>query len=460
MDVQVNPGPATLPNSGRQTANLIHIPPTDSIPKLFYSRDQLMSFRPSCFSTKRLSPQLIRQLKYLNILKYRGKSGGTRVNKAATKIPIINKERFILQHNLIRRANLHNLRSLNRCSNVNICDHNERSFIPVTERSGSGLKVLHLNIRSLPNISHLSQLRELNSREQSDIITISESWLNTTITSTEIQLDGYKLFRLDRLHKGGGGVCAYVRSDLKSKVLKDFSSISDRNFHQLWLSVQVKKSKSIVLCVAYRPDDTPLSFFEDRLKPVYTQALLLNKPIIILGDLNCDGLDSSCREYAAINSFTREMNPQQLIKEPTRITATTESLLDVILVSDPSSVRKSGVINNPIRDHLPVYVVLKLKSPKISPHYVSVRSYKNYDPENFTFDLASHSDSLLSVFAAPDVNSKLGIFNNAFRQVLDAHAPLKTVKIRSRPCPFFHRRDQGSYENKKPSPSSFSLNAQ
>ena len=40
------------------------------------------------------------------------------------------------------------------------------------------------------------------------------------------------------------------------------------------------------------------------------------------------------------------------------------------------------------------------------------------------------------MFAAPDVNSKLGIFNNAFRQVLDAHAPVKTVKIRSRPCPF------------------------
>ena len=248
MDVQANPGPSTLPNSGRQTTNFIHIPSTDNCPKLYYSRDQLMSFRSSCFSTKRLNPQLIRQLKYLNILKYRGKSGGTRVNKEATKIPIINKERFVSRHNLNRRANLHNLRSLHRCSNVNICDHDERSFIPVTERSGSGLKVLHLNIRSLRNISHRSQLRELNSREQFDIITISESWLNTTITSTEIQLDGYKLFRLDRLHKGGGGVCACVRSDLKSKVLKDFSSISDRNFHQLWLSIQVKKSKSIVLC--------------------------------------------------------------------------------------------------------------------------------------------------------------------------------------------------------------------
>ena len=63
------------------------------------------------------------------------------------------------------------------------------------------------------------------------------------------------------------------------------------------------KYKSIVLCVAFYPDDTPPSFFEDSLKQVYTQALLLNKPIIILGDLNCIDLDSSCRAYAALDDF-------------------------------------------------------------------------------------------------------------------------------------------------------------
>ena len=59
---------------------------------------------------------------------------------------------------------------------------------------------------------------------------------------------------------------------------------------------------------AYRPDDSPLSFFEDTLKPAYIQGLALNRPIVILGDLNCDDLDSTCREYAALNSFAREMN--------------------------------------------------------------------------------------------------------------------------------------------------------
>ena len=177
-------------------------------------------------------------------------------------------------------------------------------------------------------------------------------------------------------------------------------------------------------------------FFEDTLKPVYIQALTMSKPIIILGDLNCKALDSTCREYVALDGFTREMNLQQLIKQPTRITATTESLLDIILVSDVLSVRRGGIIINPISDHLPVFVELKLKSPKPSPHYISVRSYKNYDPNLFIIDLALHSDSLLSLFAGSDVNNKLAIFNNVFRQALDAHAPVKTIKIRNRPCPF------------------------
>ena len=71
-------------------------------------------------------------------------------------------------------------------------------------KAPGGLEILHLNIRSLKNRAHLLELRQLASERKSGIITISETWLNTTITSAEIQIEGYKLHRLDRLHKGGG----------------------------------------------------------------------------------------------------------------------------------------------------------------------------------------------------------------------------------------------------------------
>ena len=133
------------------------------------------------------------------------------------------------------------------------------------------------------------------------------------------------------------------------------------------------------------------------------------------------------------------MNLQQLIKHPTRITATTKSLLDVILVSCPQSVRGSGVINYSISDHLPVFVGLKVKAPKPSPHYITAHSYKNYEPGAFTADLANQSDQLLFIFSCGDVDTKLKSLNDVVGSMLDLHTPVRTTRIRHRPCPFVSR---------------------
>ena len=222
-------------------------------------------------------------------------------------------------------------------------------------------------------------------------------------------MEGYKLSRLDRLHMGGGGVCVYTRNNLKAKVLKDLSSISERNFHQLWISLQWKKTKSIVVCTTYRPDDCPLSAFEDTLKPTYMQALTLNKPIVILGDLNCD-IRKACAESRALNNFSSEMNLQQLIKNPTIITVTIKSLLNVILISCPQSVHSSGVINYYISDHLPVFVELKVKAPKPLPLYINFWCCENQllmNPDKTKFMLIA-TRQLRKRFSSSPVVSFLG----------------------------------------------------
>jgi hypothetical protein len=63
------------------------------------------------------------------------------------------------------------------------------------------------------------------------------------------------------------------------------------------------------------------------LKPSFVQALLLNKvnkPIFILGDLNCNVM-KDCPENTALGNFMFEINLNQLIITPTRITDTSES---------------------------------------------------------------------------------------------------------------------------------------
>ena len=202
------------------------------------------------------------------------------------------------------------------------------------------------------------------------MITISETWLNTTVTNSEVSIDGYKLYRQDRLRKRGGGVCAYIRKDITVTVLKDISHLSDNYFHQFWLKLQYRKLRSVVICISYRPPDCPLSCFEELLKPSYIQALTMNKPIVALGDLNCNTLKES-PESKALSNFVSETNLRQIITTPTRITDTCESLIDVILVSSPDLVHARSVINTPISDHLPVYVELKLKLPKPPPCYLN-----------------------------------------------------------------------------------------
>ena len=99
----------------------------------------------------------------------------------------------------------------------------------------------------------------------------------------------------------------------------------------------------------------------------------MNQPIFVLGDLNCNMLHDGPDRKAFVEVST-ELNLQQIIKNPTRITDTTQSLIDVILVSNTASVLESGVLNSAISDHLPVYVILKVKVPKIPPNYITARS--------------------------------------------------------------------------------------
>ncbi len=39
-----------------------------------------------------------------------------------------------------------------------------------------------------------------------DILALSETWLNSTVTNAEVEIKDYKLTRLDRIGKTEGGV--------------------------------------------------------------------------------------------------------------------------------------------------------------------------------------------------------------------------------------------------------------
>ena len=234
----------------------------------------------------------------------------------------------------------------------------------------SKLKIAHLNVRSLKTRSHLLQVRELMREKDYDVLAVSESWLNSTV-----EIDGYKLTRLDRRGKSGGGVCVYTRSSLKVKRLKDMYEISESGFHQLWIQIQLKKLRSVLLFVAYRPEYCPLPCFVNNFMDKYTQALTFGKDILVAGDLNCDMLKPHSPEANALLDLCNSVNLTQLIKEPTQVTENSSTLIDVIMTSSNNIVEDSGVVVSHISEHFLVYTSLKLKLPKSPSGSVNIRSY-------------------------------------------------------------------------------------
>ena len=67
-----------------------------------------------------------------------------------------------------------------------------------------------------------------------------------------------------------------------ANILRDLTKTSPSGFQQVWFSLQLKKLRSVIICVAYRPRSS-----EDFISS-YSEALLLRKDIIIADDLNCN----------------------------------------------------------------------------------------------------------------------------------------------------------------------------
>ena len=161
----------------------------------------------------------------------------------------------------------------------------------------------------------------------------------------------------------------------------------------LWLKVQVRNLAFFLICTAYRPPNTPLHCFETDFSCIFVSAMLMSKPIYILGDLNCNVLNSGDPACQALLNFCSTFNLTQLITQPRRITESSETLL--VLVSNEELIIESNVMSISISDHDLVYAALKLKKERQKPVYIYVntRSFRQYNPKVFLVKWKTRSRS-------------------------------------------------------------------
>ena len=151
----------------------------------------------------------------------------------------------------------------------------------------------------------------------------------------------------------------YVRKDLKITVINpDIDKIN--SVDDVWIQVQHRKFPSIIVgCVYRHPRALAASF--SYLADVFKYVCLRNKPVFILGDLN----DNQFVNGNNLCRIIKSLNLTQVVDKPTRITANSSTLLDVIITNSESMIIKSDVSPSPIADHETISSIVNFHKPKI-----------------------------------------------------------------------------------------------
>lgn len=282
------------------------------------------------------------------------------------------------------------------------------------------MSLFHVNIRSLKNKWHETELSLSSLNHKFDIMAFTETWFLDE--SEVLSVPGYREVGVYRRNRRGGGSSLCLKEELDYEVFPEFSLLCDH-----YESIAVLSLGTLVASV-YRPPSGDFCEFLQFLSNVFEHALSLNIPIVFVGDFNIDLLSGSpeCRRFCdAIESF----GCSNVINAPTRITQDTETLLDLCITNHDRYDITSGILTSPLSDHLPIFCLFPCKKrKKRSTQHMPVL-YRNINSEAIAaLRTMLEATSWDEVYSEGDPNLSYNIFVSKIKDSYDNAFPLQPVK--------------------------------
>lgn len=220
-----------------------------------------------------------------------------------------------------------------------------------------------------------------------DILTFSETGLDPTIENTLLAIEGYNLFRQDRMlrvdpgrSKRGGGLAMYI----KSKCVTNTDKFSRLNVCTVDCEIQIITVKacndreSIIINVYHPPDGNTENFIEKVTSILDIVVRERYADVYLLGDINMNHLKEANNNVAnnIINLF-KTYGLTQRIEKPTCRTMQSKSLIDAIYVRSNKSLT-SFILPIAMSDHYLVGTSRYLKYTSEPKREILGRSYRSY----------------------------------------------------------------------------------
>ena len=200
-------------------------------------------------------------------------------------------------------------------------------------------------------------------------IFLSETWLSSDILDAEVKLDGYSLFRGDRIGRSRGGAALFLKDSINGRLAKSYSNgVVD-------FVVASTKVLDAIFVAIYRPPDTSVMEWKMAVDALIEEIDLIQahgayQRVLIGGDINFKNLQWNSDREMLIHSdhgsqqetlFTvcNRFLLTNLVNKPTR----GENLLDVILYNDRDLYLKcESFLNIKYSDHNLIKVMLTVNT--------------------------------------------------------------------------------------------------
>ncbi|XP_058983890.1 uncharacterized protein LOC131804754 isoform X1 [Musca domestica] len=298
-------------------------------------------------------------------------------------------------------------------------------FKPLFEGLSGKLTYGHLNCQSIrPSRfnNKIDELRSLLVGSGISIFGVTESWLNSAVSSKSLVVPGYKLVRSDRVGRVGGGVCLYIGSGIPYKVV--FRSNNFGVCESVCVELNIG-ALVLLVAVVYLPHGDVQSFCD-----VHESLFDRFSNIIVLGDFNCNLFVSSnsvsmrglCRSLGL--TIVHNMKPTHY-----DLAHNSTSLIDFCLTSDNLSLGFSSQGRCPGISHH-AFVFGSLNLPVFSEErFIEYRNFGRADwlgIVNFISDFDFNP-----LYSTSDVNCQLSLFDLLFNALL-SFVPVSVRKVNPR----------------------------
>jgi endonuclease/exonuclease/phosphatase family metal-dependent hydrolase len=286
-----------------------------------------------------------------------------------------------------------------------------------------GLRIGHLNIHyAINKLSEISSVLN-NFGSPFHVFGLTESRLNSNVDDNEVFISGFNVERRDSERKHETGLLVYINESVQAKRVPH---LENHNVESIWLEISLKKTAPILVGFIYRNPEERVDWM-DKFTTMMDSVILESKEYLLLGDFNIDLL----KPNKGWQTKYELCNLEQLITIPTRVTATSETLIDHVYVNNTRNIVEVCVPVYGCSDHYPVCVTWNkkgVKIPKPGHKTITYRSFKNFVEDAFISDLIS--SKVNRVYNYSDPEDALAFWHEEFIRVYDKHAPLQTKRVK------------------------------